>query len=261
MTRHHTGQRLARFSSSVARIPAAMPGFSRRGVLGASLRVGLWGTMAFALAGCAGGGPTLYTLSVVPGAVVTSPAGTESAPSYIEVRQPSVASGLDRDRVVTADSGYRLTVSAGDAWADSLAGQVSRVLAGDLAQRLPHSNVFVENDAVTAEPQAYVELSLSRFSSGPSGLVELDAVLSVQSAAAGVPAGSPGGGTTGTQPFIQRVTLRGPAVSSTEGMVQALSQLVGQVADLAAQRLNTLPHALAPQLHAQTAPDGKARSR
>ncbi|MBO1324744.1 PqiC family protein [Acetobacter sp. TBRC 12305] len=249
------GQRLARFSSSVPGAARAVRQLSRRGVL----RGAGCAAMAVTLAGCGGSGPTLYTLSVVPGAVVTPAEGAAGAPAYIEVRQPSVASGLDRDRVVTADSGYKLDVSAGDAWADSLAGQVSRVLAGDLAQRLPRSNVFVENDAVTAEPQAYVELSLSRFSTGPSGLVELDAILSVQPAMAGVPAGQ--SGTAGVPPFIQRVTLQGPAASSTVSMVQALSQLVGQVADLAAQRLSMLPASRPVSPHAETPPTRKTRAR
>lgn len=198
-------------------------GLSRRNVLvgGASL-----GLVAFTLTGCAGSGPSLYTLAVVPG---QPQAG---GPRFVEVRLPSIASGLDRDRIVTADSGYRLTTSSTDAWSDSLAGQISHALAGDLAQRLPGTGVFVENDTAAADPQVYVDLSVSRFSTGPSGAVELDVLLSVQPAAAGAPYG---------QATLQRIALTGGPGGSTMAMVQGLSQLLGQLADVAAQQIRLLP--------------------
>ena len=156
-------------------------------------------------------------------------------PRFVEVRQPTIASGLDRDRIVTADSGYKLTVSANDAWGDSLAGQISRTLAGDLAQRLPGTSVFAENDAVSTEPQAYVELSVTRFSAGPSGAVQIEAALSVKGAQAGAP-------DTSGQFYMQRVLVQAPAVSSgTMAMVEALSQLLGQLADQAAAQLRMMP--------------------
>ncbi|MFT9330713.1 PqiC family protein [Acetobacter persici] len=212
------------FSPSSRRLQAALP--RRSLLLGAA---GL-GVMATTLTACSSGaGPTLYTLSVVPGQ--PAPGG----PRFVEVRQPTIASGLDRDRIVTADSGYKLTVSANDAWGDSLAGQISRTLAGDLAQRLPGTSVFAENDAVSTEPQAYVELSVTRFSAGPSGAVQIEAALSVKGAQAGAP-------DTSGQFYMQRVLVQAPAVSSgTMAMVEALSQLLGQLADQAAAQLRMMP--------------------
>lgn len=211
-------------SSSSRRLQAPLP--RRSLLLGAA---GL-GVMATTLTACSGGaGPTLYTLSVVPGQ--PAPGG----PRFVEVRQPTIASGLDRDRIVTADTGYKLTVAANDAWGDSLAGQISRALAGDLAQRLPGTSVFAENDAVSTEPQAYVELSVTRFSTGPSGAVQIEAALSVKGAQAGAP-------DTSGQFYMQRVLVQAPAVSSgTMAMVQALSQLLGQLADQAAAQLRMMP--------------------
>ncbi|GBQ07549.1 PqiC family protein [Acetobacter cerevisiae] len=211
-------------SSSSRRLQAPLP--RRSLLLGAA---GL-GVMATTLTACSSGaGPTLYTLSVVPGQ--PAPGG----PRFVEVRQPTIASGLDRDRIVTADTGYKLTVAANDAWGDSLAGQISRALAGDLAQRLPGTSVFAENDAVSTEPQAYVELSVTRFSTGPSGAVQIEAALSVKAAQAGAP-------DTSGQFYMQRVLVQAPAVSSgTMAMVQALSQLLGQLADQAAAQLRMMP--------------------
>lgn len=208
------------------------------------------GVMATTLTACSGAGPTLYTLSVVPGQPV--PGG----PRYVEVRQPTIASGLDRDRIVTKDTGYKLTVSSGEAWGDSLAGQISRTLAGDLAQRLPGTAVFAENDAVTTQPDAYVELSVTRFSEGPSGKAEIEASLSVQPALAGAPSGS-------AQVFLQRVSVQGANTASTISLVEALSQLLGQIADTAAAQLRLLPPTIQAQPD-QTVPEntksyGKSR--
>lgn len=226
-------------SSSSRRLQAPLP--RRSLLLGAA---GL-GVMATTLTACSGGaGPTLYTLSVVPGQ--PAPGG----PRFVEVRQPTIASGLDRDRIVTADTGYKLTVAANDAWGDSLAGQISRALAGDLAQRLPGTSVFAENDAVSTEPQAYVELSVTRFSTGPSGAVQIEAALSVKGAQAGAP-------DTSGQFYMQRVLVQAPAVSSgTMAMVQALSQLLGQLADQAAAQLRMMP----PVPDAQTTDSGASGS-
>lgn len=226
-------------SSSSRRLQAPLP--RRSLLLGAA---GL-GVMATTLTACSSGaGPTLYTLSVVPGQ--PAPGG----PRFVEVRQPTIASGLDRDRIVTADTGYKLTVAANDAWGDSLAGQISRALAGDLAQRLPGTSVFAENDAVSTEPQAYVELSVTRFSTGPSGAVQIEAALSVKGAQAGAP-------DTSGQFYMQRVLVQAPAVSSgTMAMVQALSQLLGQLADQAAAQLRMMP----PVPDAQTTDSGAAGS-
>lgn len=190
--------------------------------------VGL-GAMATSLTACSGAGPTLYTLAVVP-----SQQPQAGGPRYVEVRLPTIASGLDRDRIVTKDTGYQLTVSKNDAWGDSLAGQVSRALAADLAQRLPGTAVFAENDAVTTQPEAYVELSITRFSEGPDGRAEIEAALSIQAAEAGAPAG-------GTPFYLQRLRLQGAASSGSVSLVRELSQLVGNIADVAATQLRLLP--------------------
>ncbi|MFT8850792.1 membrane integrity-associated transporter subunit PqiC [Acetobacter orientalis] len=186
------------------------------------------GVMAVTLTACSSGSPSLYTLAVVPGQVQAG------GPRYVEVRQPTIASGLDRDRMVTKDTGYKLTVASNDAWGDSLAGQISRAMAGDLAQRLPGTAVFAENDAVTTQPDAYVELSVTRFAEGPSGRVEIEAALSVQPALAGAPAGDEG-------VYLQRLHVQGGTVSGSVSLAQELSTLLGQIADTAAAQLRLVP--------------------
>ncbi|MBS0980863.1 MULTISPECIES: PqiC family protein [Acetobacter] len=179
--------------------------------------------MATSLTACSSGAnPAFYTLAVTPGQPLSG------GPRYVEVRLPTIASGLDRDRIVTADSGYRLTLSQNDAWSDSLSAQISHALAGDIAQRLPGSAVFAENDAVSTQPDAYVELSVTHFSRGPSGRTQLEAILSVRAIDT-------------NQPFyMQRLTLEGKAPSSSAALIQDMSLLLGQLSDTAATQLRML---------------------
>lgn len=217
--------------------------FKHRSLLLAA--VGL-GVMATTLTACSGGSPTLYTLAVTPGQAL--PGG----PRYVEVRTPTIASGLDRDRIVTKDTGYKLTVAQSDAWGDSLAGQISRTMAGNLAQRLPGTAVFAENDAVTTQPDAYVELSVTRFAEGPSGQAEIETTLSVQPALAGAPSG----GASGV--YLQRLHVQGGVPSGSVSLAQELSVLLGQIADKAADQIRLIP---AQQLQAEQQQQQKAAQK
>ncbi|MBO1359960.1 membrane integrity-associated transporter subunit PqiC [Acetobacter sacchari] len=178
------------------------------------------------LAACGSSDPTLYTLAPVAG----QPSPVLPAVNSVEVRLPTISAGLDRDRIVLSDSGYKLDVASSDAWSEPLASQIAHVLAGELGQRLPGVNLVVQNDAITGTPQAFVELVVNRFSRDASGQAILDVQAAVRLASADDGA-----------PFNRRILLSTPAGFGTKGLVAALSALLGQAADQIAAQIRALP--------------------
>jgi uncharacterized protein len=194
----------------------------RRSVLGAMLGVGLAPPM-LSLSGCSGSDPSYYTLTPWPG---VAKAG---GPLTVELRTPSVASFLSRDYIVRTDKNYRLKLADNAAWASDLADMIGRNLALDLGQRLPGSNIYTQTGAISTEPLAMVELDVSRFLEDASGRAEIEATLAVS---------RPGSGPVGSRPLH---FARKPTDDSIGALVAALSELLGQVADAAADALRALP--------------------
>ncbi|MCW4590823.1 PqiC family protein [Gluconacetobacter entanii] len=180
------------------------------------------------LAGCGSADPTLYSLAPTQG----SPMG--QAPAVIEVRTPGVPPALDRDHIVGQQANYSLTTLPGAAWSEPLAQMIGDTLTSDLQQRLPGSSIFAQNNATSMPAKAFVELDVTQFARDATGQVRLSGTLSVHRA------GDPEAGTA------QAFSLATASGSGATAMVAGLSQLLGQVADSAAQRLQTLPAEEAP---------------
>ncbi|WP_428395203.1 PqiC family protein [Lichenicoccus sp.] len=195
-------------------LPRQAP-LSRRRLLGLA--------SALPLSACGSGEPDYYTLAVSPG--TPQPGG----PLTVEVRTPSVTPYLDRDTIVRTETDDKLILAHGAAWAGALSDMIGRVLAADLGQRLPGSNVYAENGAISTQALALVELDVSRFLADAQDRAEMTANLSVHRPNAG-PSGSRLLHLTGTT-----------ADSSVGALVASLSVLLGQVADVAADELRALP--------------------
>ncbi len=202
-----------------------IPAFSRRRLLAGLAGGGCAALTPLSLSGCGGSDPNYYTLTPWPG---TPRSG---GPLTVEVRTPGVAAYLDRDNIVRSDKDYRLHMAAGAAWATALPDMVGRNLALDLGQRLPGSNVYTQTGAISTQALALVELDISRFLEDQSGRAEIEAALSVYRPDSG-PAGSR------TLHFTH-----GPENAGIEALVAGLSELLGQVADVAAGMLLALPPA------------------
>lgn len=202
--------------------------FSRLG--GACLLLGL---ASVTLTACSSSDPGLYTLQ--PVAASTSQVASFSGlttPTLVEIRKPTIPETLDRDRIVLDDGGYKLDVSKNDSWSAPLSAQIPHVLAADLRQRLPGTNFFVQDDATSTEPQAFVELVVTRFSRDSSGNAVVEAQASVHRA------------DVDSALWTRRsIHLVMPAASGTEGLVSALSALIGQGADQIATDIRSLPPA------------------
>ncbi len=176
-----------------------------------------------ALAGCASPDTAYYTLRAVPG----RPVG--GGPASVQIRRPGLAGYLDRPEIVRDSSNYRLRLNSGERWGEPLGDMFGRVLAENLAQRLPGTSVFTEAGAISADPAATVEIDVQRFDLD----VGSTAVLLVQAAVQRGRAHDPGA--------TRSIRLTLPvAGSDTQSLVAAEGQLLGQLADSLAKSLRTV---------------------
>src|SRR5215472_4085968 len=109
--------------------------------------------LAAALAACSSPSPVLYTIAPVQGKVLSG------APKVVVLQQISTARYLERSQIVASSENYRLDVRENDWWGEPLGAMLSRVLVEELGQRLPQSTVISESGAVTASPDATIELN------------------------------------------------------------------------------------------------------
>jgi uncharacterized lipoprotein YmbA len=137
----------------------------------------------------------------------------------IALQQISTARYLERSQIVRSSENYRLDVMSNDWWGEPLAAMLSRVLIEELSQRLPQSTVFSESGAVTASPDATIELNMQRLDEDASGSLVLQAQASVSFK------GRPG---SVLRNFRFVVT---PPEAGIQGEVNAISIAVGQLAD------------------------------
>ena len=96
-----------------------------------------------ALAGCRSPEPVLYTILPQPGTQ------RRGGPRTVAVREVSLARYLDRLQIVRSANEFRLDVAGNDWWGESLDAMLTRVLVGNLAQRLPASSVVATGGAIT----------------------------------------------------------------------------------------------------------------
>jgi len=165
------------------------------------------------IAACSSPSPVLYTIAPVQGPV--QPGG----PKVIVLQQISTAHYLERSQIVRSSENYRLDVMSNDWWGEPLSGMLSRVLTEELGQRLPQSTVIGETGAVSASPDATIELNVQRLDEDVSGNVVLQAQASVSFK------GRPG---PALRSFRFVVT---PPAAGIQGEVTAISTALGQLAD------------------------------
>lgn len=161
-------------------------------------------------ASCASPNPSLYVLGTEPG---PTHAG---APRVIQVRAIAVAHYLERSQIVRSSEGYRMDVLSNDWWGEPLDTMIGRILVQELNQRLPGSTVYGESGAISAPPDATVEINLQRFDLNSQGAVLLNAQVAVD------------GKAQVSHAMTFTVT---PADGTTAAIVAAMSTATGQLAD------------------------------
>jgi uncharacterized lipoprotein YmbA len=169
--------------------------------------------LAAVLAACSSPSPVLYTIAPVQGPV--QPGG----PKVIALQQIATAHYLERSQIVRSSENYRLDVMSNDWWGEPLSAMLSRVLTEELGQRLPQSTVIGETGAVSASPDATIELNVQRLDEDVSGSVVLQAQASVSFKGRPAPM---------LRSFRFVVT---PPAADIQGEVTAISTALGQLAD------------------------------
>jgi hypothetical protein len=175
--------------------------------------------LAAVLTACSSPNPVLYTIAPVQGPV--QPGG----PKVIVLQQIATAHYLERSQIVRSSENYRLDVMSNDWWGETLSAMLSRVLTEELGQRLAQSTVIGETGAVSASPDATVELNVQRLDENASGDVVLQAQASVSFKGRSAPV---------LRSFRFVVT---PPAAGIQGEVTAISTALGQLADGVASML------------------------
>jgi uncharacterized protein len=189
--------------------------------------------LLLATARCISPDPAIYTLRAVPGMALGG------GPVAVKVARPGLAGYLDRSEIVRDSSANRLLLRGGERWGEPLGDMIGRVLAEDLAQRLPGTSVFTAAGTISADASVTVEMDVQRFDLDPSGVVVLLAEIAVRRGQGYDPAST----------HSLRLTAR-PTADGTPELVTAMSGLVGQLADAVAGLVR----------QAQPLPPGRGRS-
>lgn len=192
-------------------------------------------SMAAALAGCASPGPAYYRLSARAGPALPGRG------RQVQLRRVGIPGYLDRPGLVRAREGGRLDVADVESWPEPFGDMVTRVLAENLALRLPGDSVAAEGGALRIPASILAEVQIQRFEAGPDGVVELLAQAAVrprnQDAAASrtlrfrVPSSMSGAGVSGAG-------AKGPDAA---GVVAAMDQALGQLSDSLAGMIAAMP--------------------
>jgi uncharacterized lipoprotein YmbA len=166
-----------------------------------------------ALVACSSPDPVLYTIAPVAGTP------RNSGPKVVLLERVDIARYLDRSQIVTSSENYRLDVKANDWWGEPLGAMLTRVLRQELGQRLTQSTVLNESGAVTASPDAIIELDLQRLDQDPGGNLILQAQASVNFKGS-------------RTPLLRSFQLSVPSSApGATGEVAAVSTAIGQLAD------------------------------
>lgn len=157
--------------------------------------------------------PRLFTLTPRP--------ATPSRPyaATIAVSRVHLPKYLERAQIVSYRDPYELQYSEFVVWGENLGDMTTRVLAENLAERLPKSQVVLgAGSFVSATPDITLETSFDKFDPDPTGVV----VLAAQWAAHR--AGRP------DQIRTEEIKVT-PSSKDPGGQVAAMSDALGQFAD------------------------------
>jgi uncharacterized lipoprotein YmbA len=167
-------------------------------------------------AACSSPDPALYALAAEPGPT------RSVAAKIVRLRLPSIPHYLERSQIVRSSEGYRMDVLPNDWWGEPLDAMLGRILVENLNQRLPGSIVYGDTGAISATPDATVEVNLQRFDLGRDGAAVLAAQIAID----------------GPRHARRGVRIAAaPGDASAKALVAALSHATAELADAIAGML------------------------
>lgn len=149
--------------SRLRRLPPAVLQLCRLGFAGA----------IFALASCAGGGPSNYVTLTAVAPASGMRAAAQGTP--VAVAPVQIPPAIDRTEFTTATGATTLEVAGKVQWAGPLDGLIRLALARDLAERLAGATVLMPGDAAPPGGARAVQVNVVKFVADASGSVTLDA--------------------------------------------------------------------------------------
>jgi hypothetical protein len=178
--------------------------------------------VALALAACGHSPPSrFFTLDAAPPA---SPAPGRAAVAPVQLDAVHIPAAVDRLEMVTKTGPARVEISGQDRWAAPLGEMMRRTLAQDLASRLPQGG-FVFPDAPRPPGTRGLVVTVLQLTATPDGRVDLQANWSLLDSGSS----RAGGG--------DNLSLTASGSGGSEGRAQALSAVLGQLADRIADAL------------------------
>lgn len=148
-------------------------------------RLGIMVTiLSGAVSGCARSpGVTFYTLTALsPEAAAPSP-----APRAVAVGPVTLPELVDRPQLVIRVAANRVDILETHRWAESLAGEIPRVLAENLARLLRPARVSAYQQNASRDADYRVLVDIQRFETVPGEGVTIEALWTVRRAAVGAP--------------------------------------------------------------------------
>jgi uncharacterized protein len=130
------------------------------------------------LGACQSSPPTHYfaLTAIAP----TAPRARERAQVPLRVERVTIPGELDRLEIVRRSTSNRLQIATFDLWAAPLEGMIQRVLADDLAVRLPVGTVASVNEPAAGEPRRHLYIDVQEFAGDERGAVTLQAAWLLQ---------------------------------------------------------------------------------
>jgi len=131
--------------------------------------------MAMLLASCASApAPKFYTLSRTP-----APGALPSAVAVV-VGPVSIPAVVDQPQIVVSSSPNQVTIEEFNRWASPLAGNISRVVAENLADLLGTSRVSLFQQSLNVDADFRVAIEVQTFDSVPGDAATMNAVWAVR---------------------------------------------------------------------------------